>query len=119
MKDYYSLFIELSLQQCAKNDFTNKFKVRHHNAALRKLKQLQTEMMQNDCEEILHMLLSHKDNRVRVNAADLCLQMNILVKQAVLVLENIAEISDDPTMCFSAEMLLKDMAAKAGDGYLS
>ena len=106
MKDYYNLFIELSLRQCTKNDYRNKLKVKTHNAASKELKQLQTEMKRNDCEEILYMLLYHKDDRVKVNAATLCLQMNILVEQVVLVLKNIIELSDDPTICFSAKMLL-------------
>ena len=28
MKDYYNLFVELSLQQCTKNDYGNKLKVK-------------------------------------------------------------------------------------------
>lgn len=81
------MFVELSLQQCTKNDYANRLKVRAHNAAAKELRQLQAEMKQNNSEEILCRLLDHKDNRVKVNAASLCLQMNILVDQVVLVLK--------------------------------
>lgn len=109
MKDYYNLFVELSLQQCTKNDYANKLKVKAHNAASKKLRQLQAEMKQNDSEEILCMLLNHKDDRVKVNAASLCLQMNVLVDQAVLTLKKIIDLSDDSTICFSAKMLLQSV----------
>ena len=106
MKDYYNLFVEFSLQQCTKNDYANKLKIKTHNLASKKLKQLQEEMKQNDSKDILCMLLHHKDDRVKINAASLCLQMNVLVDQSVLALENIIDISDDSTICFSAKMLL-------------
>lgn len=108
MKDYYSLFVELSLRTCTKNDYANKLKVKKHNAALRKLNKLQDELKQNVSEEILYALLGHEDDRVRVNAASFCLQSKILVEQAVLTLEKIIDVSDDSTICFSAEMLLQN-----------
>lgn len=110
MKDYYSLFVELSLQQCTKNDYANKLKVTAHNTASKKLKQLQAEMKQNNGEEILCMLLSHEDDRVKINAASLCLQMNVHVDQAVFVLKNIIDFSADSTMCFSAKMILQSVS---------
>ena len=33
MKNYYNLFVKLSLQQCAESDYADKAKVRRHNAA--------------------------------------------------------------------------------------
>ena len=33
MKDYYDLFVKLSLQQCTESDYADKVKVRRHNAA--------------------------------------------------------------------------------------
>ena len=57
MKDYYKLFVELSLQQCTKNDYANKLKVKTHNTAYKKLRLLQDEMKQIDNEEMLHLLL--------------------------------------------------------------
>lgn len=107
MKDFYNLFVELSLQQCTKKDYANKLKVKTHNAASKKLRQLQDEMKKNASEEILYMLLSHEDDRVKVNAALYCLQLGILVEQAVLALKKIIDASDDSTICFSAKMLLQ------------
>ena len=68
MKDYYSLFVELSLQQCTKIDYADELKVKAHNKASKKLGQLQKEMKQIDCKEILYNLLNHPDDRVKVNA---------------------------------------------------
>lgn len=107
MKDYYNLFVELSLQQCAQNDYANKLKVKKHNVASKKLKKLQDEMKQNVSEDILYALLNHEDDRVKVNAASFCLQSELLFDQAVLTLERIIDVSDDSTICFSAKMLLQ------------
>lgn len=107
MKDYYSLFVELSLQTCTKNDYANKLKVKKHNAALKKLNKLQDEMKQNVNEEIWCALLDHEDDRVKVNTASFCLQSKILVEQAALALEKVIDVSDDSTICLSAEMLLQ------------
>lgn len=87
MKDYYSLFVELSLQQCTKNDYANKLKVKKHNAASKKLNKLQDEMKENVSKEILYALLNYEDDRVKVNAASFCLQLGILVEQSVLTLK--------------------------------
>ena len=107
MKDYYKLFVELSLQQCTKNDYANKLKVKTHNTAYKKLKLLQDEMKQIDNEEMLHLLLNHEDDRVKINAASFCLQISVLVEKAVLTLERIIDVSDDSTICFSAKLLLQ------------
>ena len=64
-------------------------------------------MKKIDCIEILSMLLSYEDDRVKINAASLCLQMNVLVDKAIFALKNIIDSSDDSTMCFSAKMILK------------
>lgn len=108
---YYCLFVELSLQQCTKNDYTDKKKLKAHNAASKKLKQLEAEMREDNCEDILYKLLSHEDDRVKINAASLCLQMNVLVSHAECVLQSIIDSSDDSTLCFSAEMILQQKIA--------
>ena len=115
MKDYYNLFVELSLQQCTKNDYANKQKVKKHNAALKKLNNLRDEMKQNVSEEIVHMLLNHDDDRVKVNAAAFCLQSKILIEQAFFTLEKIINISDDSSICFSAKMLLQNANSRQSD----
>ena len=109
MKDYYNLFIELSLQQCAKKDYANKTKVRTHNAASKKLRQLQTEMEQNVSSDIWYTLLNYEDDRVKVNAAAFCLQKEILTEQAINVLKKITVFSEDPTISLSAKMLLQSV----------
>lgn len=109
MKDYYSCFVELSLRQCTKNDYADKKKVRVHNEMSKKLLELQTEMSRSDCTEVLHKLLSHEDDRVRCNAASMCLQIGVLPEKAVLVLKKIADSSTDPTVQFSAKMLLQNI----------
>ena len=108
MKDYYNLFVELSLQQCTKNDYANKLKVKKHNAAFKKLEKLQDEMKGNVSEEVLYKLLDHEDDRVKLGAASFCLQSEILVSQSVLTLKRIVCVSDDSTFRFSAEMILQN-----------
>jgi hypothetical protein len=107
MKDYYNIFVELSKQQCTKNDYANKFKVKKHNVALKNLNSLQDEMSQNVNDDMLRMLLNHEDDRVKVNAASFCLKSRILVDQSIITLKRIIDNSADPTICFSAKMLLK------------
>jgi len=107
MKDYYNLFVELSLQQCNKNDYANKAKVKAHNAASKLLIQLQEEMKHTVNEEILYKLLNHEDVRVRLNAASFCMQVGVLVKQSIDILRKIIDESDDSTLNFSARMLLQ------------
>ena len=108
MKDYYNLFVELSLQQCTKNDYANKLKVKKSNAAAKKIYKLQDEMMQNISKNALFMLLNHEDDRVKVNAASFCLHASVLIEQSVLTLKRIIADSDDSTICFSAKMLLQE-----------
>lgn len=108
MKDYYDLFVELSLQQCTKNDYANKLKVTKHNEVTEKLNKMQAEMMQNISDDTLCALLNHEDDRVKVNAASFCLRSNVLVEKSILTLEKIIADSDDSTIRFSAEMLLQE-----------
>lgn len=35
MKDYYNLFVKLSLQMCSRDDYKDKQKVKAHNAAVK------------------------------------------------------------------------------------
>lgn len=107
MDDYYSEFVELSLQQCTKNSYIEKEKVKKHNIATKKLHQLQMEMRQNVSEDTLLELLHHKDDRVKINATNFCLQSKILIEQSILTLEKIIAVSNDSTICFSAKMLLE------------
>ena len=105
MKDYYNLFVELSLQ-CTKNDYVNKLKVKNHNVAIKRLNKLQNEMKLHISEDTLRLLLNHKDDRVKVNAASFCLDLGLLAEQSIQLLKKIIDDSDDSTICFSAKMLL-------------
>ena len=110
MKDYYNLFVKLSLQQCEKDDYKSKLKVKEHNAAAKKLNRLCSEIREIDsseCNRILYCLLLYDDNRVKLNAATLCLQMNVNVSEAVEALNNVIKESDDAALCFSAKMVLQ------------
>ena len=107
MGDYYNLFVELSLQQCAKNDYADREKVRRNNAASKKLLVLQEKMKKNADEDVLYALLAHEDDRVKINAASFCLQLGLLIEPSILTLKKIANDSGDSTLCFSAKILLK------------
>ena len=109
MKNYYDLFVQLSLQQCLRNDYGDKEKVKAHNKASKKLRQLQSEMKENDCADVLFNLLDYNDDRVRVNAAYLCLQMNIHTDKVLRTLKNVVDNTTDPTLAFSAKMALEGM----------
>lgn len=109
MKDYYSLFVKLSLQQCTNDDYKDKLKVKRHNDASKKLRKLQEEMKQNNCIEVLSKLLYYDDYRVKVNAASLCLDMNVFVNKAINTLKTIVDKCDDSTICFSAKVLLQSV----------
>ena len=107
MKDYYNLFIQLSQQQCTARDYADKQKVKAHNKAAKEMQKLKKEMKQIDCFETLNTLLNHNDDRVRINAASLCLQMSIHIEKAIDCLKDIADCASDATMQFAAKMLLK------------
>ena len=107
IKFYYNFFLFFFQQNFNKNDYGNKLKVKKHNAAYKKLNKLQDEMMKNIGDDALHALLNHEDDRVKVNAASFCLNSKVLVEQSILTLKKIIAGSDDPTICFSAKMLLQ------------
>ena len=52
MCEYYNSFVELSLQQCLKNDYADSEKIHRHNAASKKLLALQEEMKKNADEKV-------------------------------------------------------------------
>ena len=107
MKDFYSLFVYLSLQQCKRSDYADKQKVKRNNVAFTKLNSIQKELRQNFGEEQWCALLNHEDDRVKVNAAVFCLKFKLLIEQAVLTLETVRDSSDDSTISFSAKMALQ------------
>ena len=106
--DDYSLFVDYSLSQCLKEDFSNKKKVRQNNQAANKLQKLQKKMLQGDFENTLARLLHHQDARVQINAAVLCYKANAFTNEAIQILRNIVANCDDPIVAFNAEMVLKE-----------
>ena len=100
-------FLKLSLQQCTQNDYMDKAKVKKHNTASKKIHKLMDEMEPITCENIMYILLNHEDDRVKVNAASLCLKSGVFVDQSVLALNKIINVSNDPTLRFSAKLLLQ------------
>lgn len=115
MKDYYNLFVQLSLQQCTKNDYCDKQKVKAHNIASKNMQMLQDKMKQIDCIDLLNALLCHDDDRVKINAASLCVQMPILIETASLTLKNIIRTSNDSTISFAAKMIMKQIPENTGE----
>ena len=107
MKRFYDEFIKLSLQQCTKEDYVDKSKVKKHNQALKKLSLLIAEINENERENVLSNLLSHCDSRVVINAASFSLQFGVLFEEARKALEKILASECDSTIIFSAEILLK------------
>ena len=107
MKDYYNLFVQLSLQLCFENDYSDKSKVKKHNKASAELGRLRDEMINFVGEETWRKLLNHSDDRVKINAVSACLKYGVLVDESFLVLKNIINNSDDSTIRFSARMLLQ------------
>lgn len=107
MTDYYEKFVQLSMQLCKAEDYAHRGKVRAHNAAMDKLLQLEVEMITTDCSDDLANLLRHDDERVRLNAAAMCLRHGLMGDAAEQTLSELTKCSDK-TICFAAEMLLKN-----------
>ncbi len=117
MKDYYDLFVTYSMSLCSQEEYSNKQRIREHNASMKKLLCLQAEM-DKEIEKHLDMLirlLVHNNEKVRINAAEYCLKKNVYKKEAVDTLNNIAKFSLDMTLAFSAKTILD----QSGDGSLS
>ena len=108
MKSYYDLFVKYSLQQCTQIDYRDKVKVKKHNVASKKILQLQSKIKNDKCVNVLEDLLYYDDERVKINAAFLCLQMNVFIKKATVILNIISKTSSDPTMRLNASMILHD-----------
>ena len=112
MEKYYNLLVQLSLQQCTVEDYKDKEKVLAHNVATKKIIKLCSEIKnqpQYVIEKTLKLLLEHEDDRVKINASNLCFQINVFVEQAKLLLKEIVCRSEDCTLRFSAKMILESV----------
>ena len=58
---------------------------------------------------VILALLEHPEERVRMGAAAFCIKIRIYIEKATAVLDNIIDTSNDSTIIFSAEMILKHM----------
>ena len=106
MKNNYLHFIELSLLQCTKNDYSDKLKVKAHNQALGKLSILKEKMKENLDLDKMEVLLEHSDERVVINAASFCLEIGAHKDKSCIVLKKIIEASKDETFVFAARNVL-------------
>lgn len=109
MQNYYDRFVQLSLQLCLKEDYADKQKLKAHDKAMTQLDKLQREMAKTDCSRVILALLEHPEERVRMGAAAFCIKIRIYIEKATAVLDNIIDTSNDSTIIFSAEMILKHM----------
>ncbi|MBR3809511.1 MAG: hypothetical protein IKK46_04325 [Clostridia bacterium] len=107
MKEKIDLFIELSLQQCKKDDYADPKKIKIHNKSLEELLKLKAEINITESEDMMQTLLLHNDSRVKINASQCCMEKYILVEQAKATLENVIKTEVDSTLIFSAKQLLK------------
>ena len=108
MKEKIDLFIELSLQQCKKDDYADSKKVKMHNKAVEKLSKLKDEITVIESEEILKILLLYNDSRVKINAAQFCFEKQVLIEDAINSLNEVVKTEKDTTLNFLAKMLLKN-----------
>ncbi len=106
MKDYYSIFVDYSLHLCNENDYDNKNKVRQHNVFAKKLNTIKTEMKSIDCTGVIYQLLFHEDERVVINAVDLCYRIGVLPELASAIAEKLYESSEDKTIKFAAKIMI-------------
>ena len=101
------MFIELSLQQCKKDDYADSEKVKIHNKAVGKLSKLKDEIITSESEDMMQILLLHNDSRVKINAAQFCLEQQILIDSAKNALQEVFNKEIDLSLIFSAKQLLK------------
>ena len=107
MKEKIDLFIELSLQQCKKDDYGDSKKVKLHNEATEKLTRLKMQMSDIETKEML-MLLNYNDSRVKINAAQFCFEKQVLIEDAINSLNEVVNTEKDTTLNFSAKILLEN-----------
>ena len=101
--DVQQEFVQLCLQTMGKEDYGDRQKRLRHNRAVTKLEKLKKQLGREDAAK----LLDHGDPRVRIYTASACLEQGFLKKEAAAALRLAAKTEKDPTLKFSASMLLK------------
>ena len=69
----YDLYIENCLKLCLQDDYIDRRKLRAHNRAMDTLAKLEAELTAHE----LRQLLTHEDERVRLNGAAACLRRQL------------------------------------------
>ena len=99
MKDFYNDYIKYASQLCSNNDdYGDKLKVKAHNKAIKKLLSIEKEIIENNLTDVLNNLLQHEDERVKMNACDLCLVMNYNNEKAFKILKELSINSSEALM---------------------
>ncbi len=101
----YDLYVENCLKLCLMDDYAERKRVKAHNRAMDTLAKLETELTAHEFQQ----LLTHEDERVRLNAAAACLRRKIFCEEAAAVLREIEAHSDDGTLSLAAKMVLRTM----------
>ena len=99
----YDLYVVNCLKLCLQDDYIDRRKLRAHNRAMDTLAKLEAELTAHE----LRQLLTHEDERVRLNAAAACLRRQLCYDEAVETLREIEARSTDGTLGLAAKMLLK------------
>ena len=122
MKDFYSEFIKYASQMCSKEDYAHKSRVWKNNRAVTKVLKMSSEIIGSDKEyacRALYELMKNDNEKVRLFAATICLQNGFFTDDAKQVLRKIATDSNDSIIAFHAEITLKTVKNKTGDGSMS
>lgn len=99
------LYVETCLKLCLQDDYLDRKSVKAHNRAMDRLTKPETELTEHEFQR----LLRYADERVRLNAAAACVRRRLCLEEAVTVLRTLGEKSEDGSIAFSAEMVLKTM----------
>ena len=111
MNAFYNDFVEACLNTCLKEDFGDKSKVKKNNAAMKKILKLREETSKIT-DDIIDALLEHEEERVRINAAIMCTEIERCSDKAELVLKDIYINGKDGIVKLSAIITLIELNQK-------
>jgi len=101
----YGLYVENCLKLCLQDDYGDRKKLKAHNKAMDTLAKLETEITAHEFQR----LLTHEDERVRLNAAAACVRRKLCYDEALAALGEIEAHSPDGTLSLAAKMVLRTM----------
>jgi len=99
------LYVENCLKLCLQDDYGDRKKLKAHNKAMDTLAKLETEITAHEFQR----LLTHEDERVRLNAAAACVRRKLCYDEALAALGEIEAHSPDGTLSLAAKMVLRTM----------